>query len=62
MATEKAKPVGHQAKNKLCEATATVLSDQLPGMKDKAHRRETHFLDFSRAFDTVPTVNDSKPA
>lgn len=57
MVTEKAKPVGQQAKNKLCEATATVLSDKPAGITDEADRRETQYLDFSRAFDTVPTVN-----
>lgn len=54
MVTEKAKQVGYCAKNKLCEAIPIFFSNKLAGMKDKVDRREAHYPDFSRAFDTVP--------
>lgn len=54
MVTESTKQVGYWAKNKLCEALPIFFSDKLAGMKDKVDRREAHYPDFSRAFDTVP--------
>lgn len=53
MVTEKAKQVGCWAKNKLCEAIPMFLSDKLAGMRDKTDRREAHYPDLIRAFDTV---------